>query len=201
VPVVSIAKEPIPGKWLIAGPLPAKGDADALDAIGGCAEARPGRGTEVTFAGAKVSFQSLDRRAVRRDGVDLAPVAGAKRPVQCFLYTVLAVEEPTSVVCETDGSDARLWLAGRRVEAEHILRLAAGRYPLLVRVVVRAGGGDSETRRLKVSIRPSLDPDGEHRRSIAFVRKHARMLRRVVELAPSSPQAARAAELLKQAGR
>jgi hypothetical protein len=52
-----------------------------------------------------------------------------------------------------------------------------------------------------VAFRESPAPDEELRESVAFIRENTAVLKRVIELAPGSPYAARAAELLKEAQR
>jgi hypothetical protein len=188
-----------PDRWLVAGPFPAAGSDDPLQALGGCAAARPARGTKVTFGGAAQAFRPLDRKFISPDGLDVAGPAGGQRGTQCFYYAVLEVAAPVTLVCEIDRPEVRAWLGGRPVETEQALRLGAGLYPLLLKAVLPGDAGPHGPLQVKVAFGESPPPDEEVRRNRAFIHRQEAILRRIIELVPGSPEAARAADLLARA--
>jgi hypothetical protein len=93
----------------------------------------------------------------------------------------------------------RLFLGGKEVRADHVVRLPAGRYPLLLRVALRGGQPVPPGERLDASFRKVPPPDEQYAADLAAVRNGADVLQRIVRLAPGSEPAARAAALLKAA--
>ena len=192
-------RDTVSDQWLFAGPFPAAKEEDALRGIGGCRDARPAAGTTVAFGKTTHTFQPLSRKFVTSRGLDVSGPAEGQRGVQSFYYTVIEVSEPAMVVCEIDKPQVWAWLGGRPIEAGQVLALKAGQYPLLVKAFLGQDGDPSADSNVKVAFSESPPPDERFRRDLAFVREHRAVLRRVMELAPGSGEAAQAAELLQHA--
>jgi len=137
VPVVELTSMAMPDKWLFCGPLP-PAEGDPLKGIGGEAEARSGKATQVTFAGRTAAFGPLDEKFIRREAeraaIDVLAAAGGQGQNVCYYYTVLDNPKPRHVQFLPAGEGAAAWLAGTAVRAKEVVRLAPGRYPLLVKV-------------------------------------------------------------------
>jgi len=158
VPVVRMVPGEVWSDWLVAGPFERLGDADGLAAIGGESAARPEAGTKVTWRAAPdanssvLTFAPLDRKFVggRRASSGPAwrsPLPGSvamialcqrRRWTGWYLYAVMDVAAGGHF--RVEASDRRLvdpcvYVAGRRLVDGDVVRLAAGRYPVLARVL------------------------------------------------------------------
>jgi outer membrane protein assembly factor BamB len=199
VPVVKLDKDKMPEQWLFAGPFEIGAGKDALESLGGCAAAQPSRGTKVAFGGTTCAFAAADRQVASAAGLDLLAATQRKRGVQAFFYTVVELAAPRTLVCDIDKDGVQAWLAGQPFGPERALALAAGRYPLMVKATIDADCELPAELTVKVVLRESESPQAEQGKALAFIRENAAVLKRVMELAPGSPCAARAAELLREA--
>lgn len=145
IPVVTLT----PGKgiieWAAAGPFTTVGAAEAL------AAARPALGAPLTCGDTTAAFAALSNTTVWNhptytrgvDTVDVRVAAGTPDRSAMYLFCVLDVTVPGAYGIETipeaseqwfgEGQlDVRLFLGGRALARGDMVRLTAGRYPLLV---------------------------------------------------------------------
>jgi hypothetical protein len=187
----------LPQQWLFAGPLPASPDKDALESLGGCAKARPGLGTAVSLAGGSATFVRLDRKHVRGEGLNADGPVGGKRGGQGFYFTVLQVAQPSTVAYQLDSPFVQTWLAGEPLECGEYVQLTQGAYPLLLKVAVPADHPQCEEVFLLAAFRAAKPPEEEYQDMLSVIQEGKAVLKRVMQLAPGSLEAAHAAELLK----
>jgi hypothetical protein len=192
-----LADRETPDAWLWAGPFPLTAKGDPLEAIGGCAAARPVEGTAVAGA----AFRRLDPKFLRNGSIDLDGPVGGKRNCESFYYTVLENRCPRVMTLElVPAHHVRVWLAGTPISSGQAVRLPIGRLALMIRVRAEAGKLPPF---VKFRIRPRLvecdDPNAACERQLRYVREHAAVLERVVRLAPQSDAGLRARKLLRQA--
>jgi hypothetical protein len=135
VPVVRLdADKPI-GAWLFAGPAREERGEDAFGRSGGLAAARPEAGMRL----GDCAFRKLEEPHIRDGIVDLAALTGRVYFRACYLYCIIDVPKAGFFQLEGPkdfkGKRHRLvCLAGRTLPLGQVLHLAAGRYPLLVRI-------------------------------------------------------------------
>ncbi len=144
--------------WLVAGPLPSPDvlnrepngprragyDTDYLVGIGGETAARPREGTRVTAQTGNVEFQ---RRTWNTEYIDLTEVYGRPEQVCAYLYAEVESPRDTSLYLHFGSNDAgKVWIgaklvaaratdgSARRSQSVGLVRLKAGRNPVLVKV-------------------------------------------------------------------
>jgi outer membrane protein assembly factor BamB len=161
VPVVPFESNLMPAKWLVAAPFkPRTLETDLLVALGGRAKARPAPGTKVSAEGKEVEFRALAPTAVWRDpkftggldAVDLVEPIGKDWNSTALLYTVLDNDAERIVEARVltpggiqwnakDRLEAAIWVGGVRVVEGDLVRLPAGKVPVLI----QAGVGELKT--------------------------------------------------------
>lgn len=199
VPIVRLDLEKMPDRWLFCGPLPAAKDADPLEALGGCAAARPDGDTQVTFGGKTAGFTPLGRKFMGSKGLDADGPVAKDRSGLSFYYTVLEVAKRSILSWQASRPGISMWLGGRHLQAGQAAQLTAGRHPLLMKVAVPADYPASADMRVQVLFAETPHPDEAYEAELVQVRSSRDVLKRVIALAPGTESAARAADLLKRA--
>ena len=141
-------------KWLAAGPFPWDGKAIGEEADQAVAGIRAEVGTPLTHGGTKLAFAPLGREFTRVTGPHYAeyynlqgrgmrfpsyrrrfdPIAFLGADKVGYFYSALDNPVPRVVTATMEGDFIAMWLAGRRIRANEVLRLAPGLYPLLLRI-------------------------------------------------------------------
>lgn len=127
--------------WLFAGPVAERCRDDAFAAAGGTGALRPVAGGSI----AGNTFRVLAETEYKDVSVDLAKLTGRKPYLGCYLYTVLEMPEAGYYRLETTGVKGtrfqKAYIAGHAMECRDYVYLAAGRYPMAVRVWTEPVGG------------------------------------------------------------
>ena len=138
VPVVALEPGKCPGRWLMSDPVMQWMREDPLADLGRAEACRPAPGTKYPTGRGDSVFAPVDEALVRDDGaVDMAKRLGNPthgEATVCF-YTVLECGGPALVKVHAPPEGfarPQAVLAGRTLGHGQIVRLGAGRYPLLV---------------------------------------------------------------------
>lgn len=127
--------------WIFAGPVAERCRDDAFAAVGGTGALRPVAGESI----AGNTFRVLTETEYKDVSVDLAKLTGRKPYLGCYLYTVLEMPEAGYYRLETTGVKGtrfqKAYIAGHAMERRDYVYLAAGRYPMAVRVWTEPVGG------------------------------------------------------------
>jgi hypothetical protein len=150
--------------WLAAGPFRVEGEADPLASIGGLAAARPESGTAVPYTPAgepaatgRCVFAPIDpkyvidrafaeriRKPEWEGAIELKTATGEARLSPSCFYTVLENAAPGLYRIEWPFQKvrmARVFLAGRELARGDVVRLDAGRFPLMALAAPMVTGG------------------------------------------------------------
>jgi hypothetical protein len=161
VPVMKFASDKVPTQWLVAGPfcLPEddaygpgkdKREIDFLSSLGGPEKARPAEGTQVRFKDAALEFHPADlaQIAARKnrpldDGIYASNLVHSVFNSVTYYYSVVDNDKPRLVRAMLDATRCRpsMWIAGKPVGRGDFIKLAPGRYPVLLRVSLGANPG------------------------------------------------------------
>jgi hypothetical protein len=193
VPVVKLEADKMPANWLIAGPFP--GVEPGVSAALIDPAARPARGTNVTVGDTTKAFAAPERGLVAAAGLNALKATADARGVHLLAYTLLDVPADGYFQFSANQRGVEAWLGSQALTAEPVVKLVAGRYPLLLTITVAADTAPV----VKVAFRETAKPEEAQARDLAYVREGAAVLRRVIDLLPGSPEAARADALLKAA--
>ena len=115
--------------------------------------------------------------------------------VHLLAYTLLDVPADGYFEFAANQRGVEAWLGGQALNAEPVVQLVVGRYALLLKVAVTA----DTPLAVKVTFHETAKPVVAQARDLAYVRDGATVLRRVIDLLPGSPEAARAGALLQAA--
>ena len=151
VPVVRFADDQVITEWLncsglVEDPAWRPGvpelQQDPLAPLGSAAKFRPRVGTKVTYRGIAREFAALNDEHIFRDVyTDQRPAIALLRPEHLkgqtleYYYTILSNDKPRLI--RIDLGDRylwaeRIWINGQPVQENEVVRLEAGRYPILI---------------------------------------------------------------------
>jgi outer membrane protein assembly factor BamB len=186
-----------PDQWVFAGPFPKADGKDALESLGGCAKAQPAAGKQVTFEGTTCTFAAVDPRHITPKGLDTDGPTGKDRKGQSFFFAWLIVGKAEYVTWNPRRPGVRLWVGGREVLEDQLLKLDKGAYPVLMRIALPEDFLEGPGMVVNTAFAASEDPAETRKKDIALVREGRNYLKLVVEVLPGTDEARQAATLLK----
>ena len=139
---------------------------------------------------------NLTLRLKGRRTVDLGRILHGKTPCVAYLYCDLSAEEAATLSLELTTPGTRAWLSGQPVSNGDRVRLAPGRSMCSFLVEIRAEGVPKGGLLFSPRFWHDHDPAARRTRWMDFVKRHHGRLRRVIDLAPGSREAARAKSVL-----
>lgn len=196
-PASMFAPGRMPDQWVFAGPFPKPDDGDALQSIGGCAQARPTLGQQVAYGGKSLAFAAVDPRHLQKDGLHMDALTRKDRGGQSFLFTWLIVGGPEFVACSAVKPGVRVWVGGAEAGPGRVFKLAMGAYPVLIRIAPSEGADKAQEVVVNPAFARSEDPNLTEQKDKALVREGRERLKRVIDTLPGADEARRAEALLK----
>ena len=158
VPVVKFEPNRVPTRWLFAGPFPTGGTKkngvsaeDTLAALGGRDKASPAAGTAVKYKEQALRFQPLperfvtpfnraggtaEERVVKDHAIGVLGATGQAFQSTSYFYTVLETDWERTVRFTAGHPDAAAWVGGVPVADGGVVRLPAGKVPLLIEFTI-----------------------------------------------------------------
>ncbi len=160
LPVSAFVSDAAPTNWVVVGPLaPRSVEQDFLAAWGGASNAVVTAGRELALAGKTYAARALtdewfthDQFTAGKNAIDVSAVVHREWHTTACLFSVIEFDAervvefrlptPGGVMWNpTSRLETRAWLAGRPLPDGAMLRVARGRYPLMLQV----GVGDCDT--------------------------------------------------------